>query len=447
VTASQISLGARVVQNLPAPASDGFGTLIGLGWAIVLSLAAGFTAWAYLAPLNAATIAQGTVVVSSNRKTIQHLEGGIVKAIVAHDGDAVRAGDPLVILEEAQTLARLNLLEGRDDVSRAEQARLMAERTGIDTIEFDPDLTKKATASIATAQVLEGQRRLFTARREMLEGQIVILRNRIAQSDIQVAGLRAQEAAKQRQLGMFRQETAGLVTLNEKGIVSSNRVLSIQRDAAQISADLGMITSSIAGVQQAVNEARLQILQVTKTFNESVETNARETRSTVFDLAQQLVAARDQVARLTIRAPSSGRVVDSAVHTVGGVLPPGQRLMDIVPMDDKLIVEARIAPNDIDGVVVGAQAEVRFPAFHRTIAAPIFGRVVSVSADRLIDPRSTAPYYLVRVEPTMAAGAEFDQIRLAPGLSAEVVIDKGARSFAEYLLGPIGNVLKAALRQ
>lgn len=427
--------------------NDGYRSLIVVGWLIIGGLVAGFTAWALLAPLNSAAVAPGTVVVNSNRQTIQHLEGGIIKSLSVRDGDRVEKGQALLTMDGTQGQALLNLLEGRFDAARAEQARYFAERAALDTLLFPEDLLQKAAVNEETALILDGQRNLFEARHKMLAGQTSIYENRIAQSELQIGGLRLQQSAKERQNALFKRELAGLRSLNEKGFAPTNKILAFQREVAQLDAELGTIQSNIAAVQQEIGEGRLQILQIKKTFIENVESSLRDNQTLVFDLSQQMLAAKDQVSRLVVRAPVAGTVVDMAVHTVGGVLPPGQRVMDIVPKDDQLVVEAQMKPTDIDGVVPGQQAEIRLTTLNSYTMAPLHGTVVYVSADRLTDSRTAGAYYTVRIETNPEEVSQLKDIQLVPGMPAEVMIDKGSRTFFEYLMGPIGRVLNNAMRQ
>jgi HlyD family secretion protein/epimerase transport system membrane fusion protein len=447
MTATNLALPApSKIPSLPR-APDGYRALIVVGWLIIMALVGGFSAWAFLAPLNSAAMAPGTVVVHSNRQTVQHLEGGIINAINVRDGDRVKKGDPLVVLDGTQGVALLRLLEGRYDVARAEQARFFAERAGLPTLVFPEDLLQKAATDKETSLILDGQRNLFDARQKMLAGQTSIYENRITQSELQISGLNLQQAAKERQNSLFKRELTGLQSLNAKGFAPTNKILAFQRDIAQLDAELGTIQSNVASVQQEIGEARLQILQIKKTFVENVESSLRDNQSQIFDLSQQILASRDQVSRLVVRAPVDGTIVDMAVHTVGGVVPAGQRLLDIVPEDDHLVVEAQVRPTDIDGVHAGLPAEIRLNTLNSYAMAPLHGTVAYVSADRLTDSRTNGAYYTVRVETNPHEVENLKDIQLVPGMPAEVMIDKGSRTFFEYLMGPIGRVLNNAMRQ
>ena len=438
----------RLVQKTVLPRlNDGYRILILSGWLMIFALIGGFTAWALLAPLNSATVAPGTVVVSSNRQTVQHLEGGIIKSLDVRDGDRVEKGQALLTMDGTQGAALLRLLEGRFAVAQAEQVRFFTERAGLETLTFPEDLLQKAALKEETALILNGQRNLFNARQTMMEGQTSIYENRITQSELQIGGLRQQLSAKERQNALFKRELAGLQSLNAKGFAPTNKILAFEREIAQLEAELGTVQSNIASVQQEIGEARLQILQIRKTFVENLEGSIRDNQTLVFDLSQQMLAARDQVSRLVVRAPTSGTVVDTAVHTVGGVVPPGSRLLDIVPEDDKLVIEAQIRPTDIDGISPGLNAEIRLTTLNSYALAPLHGTVSYVSADRLTDSRSSNSYYTVRVTTNPRDITDLNDIQLVPGMPVEVMIDKGSRTFFEYLMGPIGRVLNTAMRQ
>lgn len=447
MTATAIAV-PRFSQKATLPRlDDGYQILIIMGWVMIIALVGGFTAWALLAPLNAAAVAPGTVVVNSNRQTVQHLEGGIIKSLNVRDGDRVEKGQALLTIDGTQGAALLRLLEGRFDVAQAEQVRFFTERAGFETMTFPKELQQKAALNEETALILNGQRNLFNARQTMMEGQTSIYENRITQSELQIGGLLQQLAAKERQNALFKRELAGLQSLNAKGFAPTNKILAFEREVAQLDAELGTIQSNIASVQQEIGEARLQILQIRKTFVENIESSLRDNQTLIFDLSQQMLAARDQVSRLVVRAPTSGTVVDTAVHTVGGVVPPGQRLLDIVPDDDQLVVEAQIKPTDIDGISPGLPAEVRLTTLNSYALPPLHGTVAYVSADRLIDSRTSGAYYTVRITTNPRDVVNLNDIQLVPGMPAEVMIDKGSRTFFEYLMGPIGRVLNTAMRE
>lgn len=418
-----------------------------LGWAVIAIAFGGLALWSALAPLSSAAIAPGTVVVDSNRKEIAHLDGGVVREILVRDGDRVRSGQVLVRFDATQARARLNLLQGRHDADRAYEARLLAERDHLTAIAFPEDLLARAATNEEVRQILQGQQRLFEARRNALFGEIAILENRIEQSNVQIGGLETQAAAKERQAALVQRELAGVQTLRAKGHASATRVAALEREAERLKGERGRIIAEIAQVRQAIGEARLQIAQAEKSFAEQVEEDLRDVRARLFDTAEQIHAARDVLARLEIRAPTAGTVVDLAVHTKGGVIAPGGRIMDIVPGNDRLVIDARVRPDDIDDLAVGAQADIRFTAFDQYATPVVSGSVNRISADRLIDPKTNLPYFLVRVAIDEKGREQLKGRDLVPGMAAEVIIRKADRTVLGYLLGPLRDLLLKSFRE
>ena len=417
------------------------------GWIVILVAFGGLFLWSALAPLSSAAIAPGTVVVDSSRKAVQHLEGGIVKEILVRDGDHVDAGAVLIRLDDTQARATLDLLQGRFDADRAYEARLLAERDDHRDIAFPDDLVSRAVTDPKAAEILSGQRRIFQARRSTLVGETSILENRIEQSNEQIEGLEMQASAKKRQIDLVRKELAGLKTLFDKGHASMTQLLAVEREYERLEGERGEIVANIAGVRQAIGEAGLQIVQLEKTFREGVENELREVQTRIFDTAQRIFAARDQLGRLEMQAPTAGVVVNLAVHTVGGVVPAGGPVLDIVPKDDELVVDAEVRPDDINDLRVGAPADIRFTAFDQNTTPVVSGVVTRVSADRLVNPKTNTPYFLARVlvdeEGREALGGE----RLIPGMPAEVIIKKGERTLLGYLAGPLQDMVMKSFRQ
>jgi HlyD family secretion protein/epimerase transport system membrane fusion protein len=417
------------------------------GWAVIIAAFGSLVLWSALAPLSSAAIAPGTVVVDSSRKEIEHLEGGIVKEILVRDGDVVRAGQVLLRLDDTQVRATLDLLQGRYDADRAYEARLLAERDDLPEIVFPDELLQRAAADHTVASILEGQRRIFEARRNSLSGEISILENRIEQSRAQIHGLETQVGAKERQIALLQKELDGLKTLLKKGHASEMQVLAVEREYERLKGERGEILANIAGVRQAIGEAGLQIVQLKKTFREQVENELRDVQTQIFDVSQKIYASRDQLNRLDVQAPTSGIVVDLAAHTVGGVIAPGSRILDIVPEDDQLVIDAQVRPDDVDGLKTGAPADIRFTAFNQNTMPVVSGVVTRVSADRLLDPNTRMPYFLVRVAVDENGRSALKDAQLVPGMSAEVIIKKGEQTLLGYLMGPLRDIMMKAFRQ
>lgn len=422
------------------------GTCI-VGWIIVAATFGGMIAWAVYAPLVSAVIAPATVVADSKRKSIQHLDGGAVREILVRDGDRVEAGQILLRLDDSQIRTSQGLLQGKIDALSAQEARLLAEREGAPVIAFSPGLLARRDASPELAKILAGQQKLFAARQETKSGQVAQLRNRIQQSNAQIQGLTLREAALREQIRLINEELTGLKFLLKRGFASENKVRDLERDAARLDGERGQIQAEMAQTQRAIGEAELQILQVEKAFREDVETQLRTTQSELFDQTERLAATEAQLSRLAVRAPVAGTVMDMAIHTVGGVIAPGARIMDILPVEDRLVLEAKISPTDIDGLYIGQPADIRFSAFDRAGTPILHGHVSLISADQLINPRTEAPYFLVRVTADTPNAKQAGNFAMLPGMPAEVLISKGEKTFMQYFLKPLDDTLLKAMKQ
>ena len=424
-----------------------YGRTATAGWLVILTAFGGLAAWSTFAPLSTAAIASGTVVVDSFRKSVQHLQGGIIQDILVRDGQHVEIGDVLLRLDPTQTRSLVQMLQAQVDLSRAEEARLLTERDGSTTIRFPAELLERAQKARDLSETLRGQQRIFDTRRESLTGEISILRNRIAQSLEQIAGMVIQEKAKLRQSALLDQELAGLRELADRGNAPANKVLQYRREVEMLIAERGDILARIAGVRQSIGEAELQITQARKTFLEQVETDLRTTQAKLFESAERLHASMAELSRMEVRAPEAGVVVDMAVHTVDGVIAPGGRILDIVPQNDQLVVDAQIRPADIDGLYVGMPAEIRFPAFNQRTTPMIHGQLESVSADRLVDPKTNMPYFSVGVLVDEKSKDSIAGLNIIPGMPAEVVIKKGERTLLSYLIQPMTDTIVRAMRE
>ncbi len=418
-----------------------------LAGAAVLGVAfGGFGLWAGLAPLSSAAIAPGVVAVSGSNKQIQHLEGGIVQALTVRDGDKVKAGQELVILDPTRARTQVDIVRGQLDANRALEARLASERDGLGTITFPEDLLAREGEPDMKA-LLAGQRTQFEARKLSQEGQVRILEQRKVQAQEQIKGLLAQQKSHDRQISLIEGELRGLRELNEKGYAPKTRILALEREASRLMGERGEVLGNVARTQQLIGETDLQIIQVRKTFQEELANQLREVQTQGFDLRERLKGAEDVLARTVIRAPASGTVTNMQVHTVGGVIPPGQALMQVVPDEDELVVEAQMQVTDIDNVRVGMPADIHFSAFKQAVTPVISGVVTKVSADRIVDQRTGAPYYAVRITVPEAEAERLEGITLVPGMPADSYIRTGERTALHYLLQPFTQVLEKSWRE
>ncbi len=419
---------------------------IALGFGIIVLFFGGFLGWAALAPLGSAAIAPGVVSVETNRKTIQHLEGGIIGAIKVKDGDNVKAGQVLVVLDETQPRASLELVRVRQLASIALKARLVAERNDAKRISF-PDELRARRKETKVAEIIDGQINIFEARRNAYAGQVAILNQRIKQLAEEIKGTQGQIESEKRQITLVADEISDVSGLVEKGLVPRPRLRALQRDAAKIEGSLSLNRSRIAQIGQTIAETRLQISELTTAKINEVSQELRDVQADLFDLEERERAARDVLNRTVIRAPLEGTVVNLQVHTLGGVIAPGAPLLDIVPSEDRLIVEARVSPSDIDIVQVGLSAQVRFTAFSQRRTQPVDATVTAISADRLTDDRTGEIFYLARIEIKDDLAEKLGGNKLYPGMQAEVMIVTGERTALEYFLKPITSSLNRAFRE
>lgn len=396
-----------------------------------------FGIWASVAPIEGAAHAPGSVTVRSNRQLVQHLEGGIVKEIIARNGDIVRAGDALLILDETQPLAQLEIANLQYLAMRAMEARLIAERDGLEQINFPTDLS--AVAQNAQSEI-SSQTQVFLTRKAALDGSVGVLEQRIGQLQSRLVGLRALQQSKQDLADSFAEELRDVESLLVEGFADKNRVRELERNAAQLRGEAAELTASISSTEIEIGETRLQILQQEREFQNEVANQLAEVQTGLKDATERVTALRSIVQRTTITAPVDGIVNGMQIHTVGGVVPPGQPLADIVPQNEELIVEARISPMDIDRVAIGQEAMVRFSSFSSSVPN-IFGNVIHVSADALTDPNTGMAYYSARVEVTPDGLRDLGNLTLIPGMPADVFISTGSRTLLQYMMKPISSAM------
>lgn len=418
-----------------------------LGGVLVIGLFFGlFGAWAVTASLSSAAVAPGVVSVAGNKKVIQHLEGGIVKSIAARDGDLVDAGQVLVTLEDTQARSAVQTLRSRRDSFLAEETRLIAERDGLNNLSFPEELTSRMDDP-AVRGILTGQENMFRARLNAQTGQQSILEQQIAQFEEEISGLQEQISSENRQIVLIEEEIRDLETLNAQGLGRKPRLLEKKREASQIAGSRAAHRSEIARTRQSIGETQIRINEIRTEFLNSVISDLRDIQSQLFEVREQLRSAEDVLRRTTIRAPIAGTIVNSTVFTDGGVIRPGEPLMEMVPTGDKLIVEARVQPSDIDVVNIGLTAEIRLSAFSQRSSAPVKGRVIGVSADGIEDEKTGDTYYLTRIELTEDVGSVIPGAILQPGMQAEVLIVTGERTFMDYVTQPLIQSFQKSLRE
>ncbi|MCC3303873.1 HlyD family type I secretion periplasmic adaptor subunit [Sneathiella sp. HT1-7] len=416
------------------------------GLVIIFLFFGAFVGWAAFAPLGSAAIAQGVVSVEGNRKSVQHLEGGIVSEIKIKDGDFVSEGDVLIVLDEVQSKASVEIIRSRRAIALAQKARLIAERDNLDSITFPKWLLeRKDEPNIKEA--MEGQRNIFDSRRTSREGQITILKQKASQLEEEIKGLEGQVTSSDRQISLIREEIKDVESLVKKSLAKRPRLRALQRNLAELSGNRSQNISRIAQTRQAIGEVELQINELSNAMIDEVVSELRDVQAQIFDLEEQTRASEDVFDRTEIRAPTDGYVVNLQVHTTGGVIKPGETILDIVPDNVQLIVEAQVNTKDIDSVYIGAPAQIRFPAFSQRFSLPAEGKVLSVSADSIEDERTGSYYYLARVQIENLENAEIMVTQLRPGMQADVMILTGERTALDYFVNPIILSFNRALRE
>jgi HlyD family secretion protein len=417
------------------------------GVAAVAILAGGVGGWAASTELAGAVIAQGQLVVDTNVKKVQHPTGGVVGELRVREGDHVKAGDVVVRLDETQTRANLQIvLKGLDEMA-ARQAREEAERDGAQKVAFPADLVARIKDP-EVARVVQGEQKLFEIRRTARAGQKGQLKEQIAQLQDQIKGLNEQIAGKAKEIEWIRQELKGVRELWQKNLVQFNRVTSLERDAARLEGERGSLIASVAQAKGKVAETELRILQVDEDMRTEVGKDLADIRAKTSELVEKRVSAEDQLKRVDIRAPQDGFVHQLSVHTVGGVITPnGEPLMLIVPEADKLIVEAKVPPQDIDQLHVGQTAVLRFSAFNQRTTPEINGTVSLVSADVSVDQKTGASYYTIRVGVSAEELARLGEVKLVPGMPVEAFVQTVPRTVISYLVKPLQDQVSKAFRE
>lgn len=417
-----------------------------VGAAVVFLLVGGFGGWAATIQLWGAVIAPGMVVVDSSVKKVQHPTGGVVGELRVRDGDYVKGGDILMRLDETQARANLAILTKGLDELAARQTRLEAEREGAETMSF-PEVLMRRAHDPDVAKVIAGESKLFELRRSARAGQRAQLRERAAQLREEIEGLTGQAAAKRREIELIEKELVGVHELWRKNLVAITRVTALERDAARLAGDRGVLIASTAQAKGRIAEIELQIIQIDQDLRSEVAKELAEIRAKTSELVERKVAAEDQLKRIDIRAPQDGVVHQLSVFTIGGVVSAGEPIMLIVPNADDLTIEARVAPYDIDQLRVGQQATMRFSSFSQSTTPELNGLVTRVAADITQDTKTGVTYYTVRVSLPLEELARLDGIKLVPGMPAEVFVQTKARTIISYLVKPIYDQIARTFRE
>lgn len=417
-----------------------------LGFLSILGLFGGVGAWAVTTQISGAIIAQGVLGVESKIKTVQHLEGGIVGKILVHDGDLVKAGDLLIRLDDAATRASFAIVSGQSHELAARLSRLMSERDGAKSI-FFPDSLTVQRSDAAISAIINGQNSLFEARRKGRLGQVSILRQRIVQTSEQIKGLEAQKVAKRQQADIITRS----ISKKERyagSVVSGDTMDTLARQKAQLAGEIGELQSQIAKTLGSIGEIEQQILQLDKEFREKVLSEIRETQTQSAELRERKTVLQEKLRRVDIRAPKSGRIHNMSIFTIGGIVSPAKPILQIIPENDHLIVEAKIEPMDVDQVKIGQKAAIRLSAFDSRTTPMLDGVVKKISAAQVVDRNTNMSYFTIEtVIPQDQLARLKDGQELVPGMPVEVFIRTGERTPLDYILKPLMVQLERAGRE
>jgi HlyD family secretion protein len=417
-----------------------------VGLAVVVLLAGGLGGWASTAQISGALIAPGSVVVESNVKKVQHPTGGVVGELRARDGDVVKAGDVVVRLDDTVTKASLAIVTKNLDGLWARAARLEAEQRGLDKIVFPRSLLERADDP-EVKTVMASETKLFEVRVNGRTGQKAQLRERVTQLNEEIAGLTAQEKAKDQEIALVEKELIGVRDLYDKHLVQLTRLTTLERDLARLAGERAQYIAARAQAKGKITETELQIIQVDKDMVSDVSKDLRETNDKIGEFVERKVTAEDQLRRVDIRAPQDGMVLQSTVHTVGGVITAGDAIMLIVPQADDLQVEAKVNPQDIDKLQVGQKTLLRLSAFNQRTTPELNGIVTRVSPDVTTDQRTGQSYYTIRISMPQEEVARLGDVKLIPGMPVEAFVQTGDRTLIAYLIKPLSDQLMRAFRE
>jgi len=417
-----------------------------LGWWIVLAGLGSFFLWAFLAPLDKGVPLTGTVTVAGNKKAVQHLTGGTVEAIRVKEGDLVKAGQSLVEMNSVQARANAEITRVQYITTRSTEARLLAERDGRATVVFPPE-TVAAQADPRVAATMNVQQQLFASRQGALRSELAAFDENIAGILAHNAGLEQSRESKQEQIRLLREQLDGVRDLARDGYVPRNRLLELERSHAQLAASMSEDLGNIGRGQRQIAELKLRRLQRLQDFQKEVRTQLAEVQKEADALRNRLEGLDYELANAVVKAPVDGMVAELNIFTEGGVVAPGFRMMDIVPLGEPLIVEGQIPVHLIDSVHASLPVELIFSAFNQNTTPHIPGVVTQVSPDRLIDEQSGVPYYRMRAEVTPEGRALMSSLQVRPGMPVDLFVKTGERTLMNYLLRPLNDNLKMALTE
>ena len=426
--------------------NDSYKRVAIIGYTVIFLAFGVVGGWAAITPISSSVAGPGVVAVDSNRKTIQHLEGGIVTKILVHEGDKVKAGQ--VLFELDQTVAHANYEISRNQLFTylAQQARLESERDNRSAVVFPAEVVA-AQSDPTVSRAMGDELRQFSERRATLAGQTDILNSRIEQSRVEIEGIDRQQAGLQEEVDLLNKELTSLQGLYDKGLVPQTRLLALQREKASLTGSIGRLIADRSKADKAIGETSLQIQQIKKQRYEDVSKELGEVSARIAEIRERYAVAQDTVKRVNVLATVSGKAQNLKIFTEGGVVRPGEPMVDIIPDKEELIVQAHFSPNDIENVHEGATVDVKFPSFHDRTLPAIMGTIKSVSSDRLVDEANRTTYYLALVTVTPDQLPPTVRGKLIAGLPAQVTVPTGQRTVLQYMTDPLMRSLQGALRE
>jgi membrane fusion protein, protease secretion system len=418
-----------------------------LGWWLVIAGLGGFLLWAFLAPLDQGVPMSGTVTVSGNKKSVQHLSGGTVDDILVKEGDQVKAGQVLLKMNSVQARATAEGTRVQYLSALVTEARLLAERDEMADIVFPPEVLKAAEGDPRLAATVAVQRQLFVSRRTAVQGEVSALQQNIEGLQAFAQGTTASRVGKLSQARLLKRQIDDTRDLAQEGYMPRNRLLELERSLAQIESGISEDDGSLGRSQKQVAELRLRIQQLQLNRQQELRAQLADVKKETDALRNRLEGLEYEVNNAEVRAPVDGIVSDVAVFTEGGVVPPGFRLMDVVPLDEPLIVEGQVPVHLIDSVRPGLPVELIFSSFNQNTTPRIPGTVSQVAPDRVVDEKSGIPYYRLRAEITPEGKAMLTKLAVRPGMPVDLFVNTGERTMASYLFKPVADHFRMALTE
>jgi HlyD family secretion protein len=419
--------------------------LVVAGFTTILVSFGGFLGWAFLADLSSASVASGTIVVDSKRKTVSHFEGGVLSRVVVQEGDQVAAGQSLIKLEDTRARADLQALESRRIGLIAKLARLRAEQAGTEAISFPDDFGGGGDAAIHDA--IAAEHAFFEKRRESKKGRSSIQRTTIEEFAERSKFLTIQIDAIDRQIDLVNEQRSAIATLVDKGFAQRSKLIEIDARLSELAASRGELAGQRAQAEKAQAGAELALTGIERDFQSEIAGEITTARLELADVEEKIIAAKDVLRRLEIRSPQAGIVTNIRVRTPGSAVTPGEPLLDIVPESEPLLIEMHVSTRDIDSIAVGSQATIRLTAYNQRSHLPVAGKIIYVAADQSVDEKSNVAYFVARAQVDPAAQAAPTDMRLYPGMPAEVLIVHKPRRAIDYLVSPVADSFNRAFRE